>query len=407
MWWRILKGLLYRRKGSFILILISATLGSALVASLTSVTLGISSKISQELRKYGANILVEEKEGKYLKEEDIYRLKTQIFWRYNIVSISPFLYSLATVSGEKGDAQVVVAGTWFNKRFPTQEKFFSGIKQTNPYLKVSGKFPQDGEYPEAIVGKEVAKKVGAFPGEKILLKVGKKKAYVKVVGVMESGGYEDSQIYAPLDFWQKFLSLPEKVSRVLVSAITVPLDDFGRRDPKTMTRREYDKWYCTPYVTSVSKQIEEAMENSQAKPIWRVAEAEGKVLRQLSFLIYLLVLFSLISASLAVSTTLMSNVLRRRKEIGLLKALGGKPSKVAQIFLVEAIFLGILAGILGFFGGHLLSSFLGRNIFGSPFEFRFYLLFLSLLSSLLITFFGSYFPLRQALQIPAGEVMQA
>jgi putative ABC transport system permease protein len=406
MWWRILKGLLYRSKGGFFLILISAVLGSALVASLASVALGISGKISRELKKYGANILVKGGEGNYLNEEDIYKLKTQIFWRYNIVGISPFLFSLATVSDEERKAQVVVAGTWFDKRFPTQEKFSTGVGKVNPYLKVKGSFPRDGDYPEAVVGKEVAEKVGASLGERISLKVGGKKIFVKVVGIMESGGYEDSQIYVPLDFWQKFLSLKGKVSQILVSAVTVPLDDFGRRDPKTMSRREYDKWYCTAYVTSVSKQIEEAVKGSQAKPIWRIVEAEGKVLQQLSFLIFLLVFLSLISASLAVSTTLMSNVLRRRKEIGLLKALGGEPIKVVQIFLIEALFIGVLAGIFGFLVGYFLANFLGKNIFGSPFEFSFYLLFLSLSSSLLITILGSYFPLKQALKVPAGEVMR-
>ncbi len=406
MWWRILKGLIYRNKASFFFIFIYALLGSALVASLASVSLGISGKISSELRKYGANILVKPVEGGYLNEEDVYKLKTAIFWRYNIVGIAPYLYEFADLQVKQGSLKAVVAGTWFEKNFPVEEKFVTGLKKMSPYLQVKGGWPTGEAKPEALVGQKIADQLSLSPGDKLQVKVGKKKAVLQVVGVMESGGFEDSQVFVPLAFWQGFLSKEGRVSQVFVSAVTVPLDDFGRRNPETMTRREYDKWYCTAYVTSVAKQVEEAVKGSVARPIWRVVEAEGKILSQLSMLLYILVFLSLVSAALAVSTTLMSNVLRRRREVGLLKALGGEPFKVAQVFLLEAGFVGFLAGLFGFGLGYLLSTYLGRTVFGTPFGFSLILLPLSLVSSVVITLLGSYFPLKEALKVPAGEVMR-
>lgn len=406
MWWRILKGLIYRSKASFLFIFLSALLGSALVASLVAVSLGISGKISSELKKYGANILVKPVEGNYLNEEDVFKLKTAIFWRYNIVGIAPYLYEFANLESGQGSLKVAVAGVWFEKKFLTKERFVTGLKKMSPYLEVKGDWPTEEVKPEALVGKEIGEQLGLRLGDEVRVKVGEKETTLQVVGVMASGGFEDSQVFVPLAFWQDFLSCKGKVSQVFVSAVTVPLDDFGRRNPNTMTRREYDKWYCTAYVTSVAKQVEEAIDGSVARPIWRVVEAEGKILTQLSTLLYLLAFLSIISAALAVSTTLMSSVLRRRKEVGLLKALGGEPLKVAQVFLVEASFVGFLAGLFGFGLGYLLSTYLGRTVFGTPFEFSLLLFPLSIISSVVITLLGSYFPLKEALSVPAGEVMQ-
>jgi putative ABC transport system permease protein len=406
MWWRILKGLIYRNKASFFFVFVSALLGAALVASLISVSLGISSKISNELRKYGANILVKPVEDKYLDEEDIYKLKTAIFWRYNIVGIAPYLYEFASLQIGQESLKVVVAGVWFEKKFLTGEKFVTGLRKMSPYLEVKGSWPTDEAKPEALVGEEIAERLSLNPGDGVKVKFGEKETTLQVVGVMESGGFEDSQVFVPLAFWQDFLTKKGQVSQVFVSAVTVPLDDFGRRNPETMTRREYDKWYCTAYVTSVARQVEEAMEGSVARPIWRVVEAEGKILNQLSMLLYILVFLSLVSAALAVSTTLMSNVLRRRKEVGLLRALGGEPFKVAQVFLLEAGFVGFLAGLFGYGLGYLLSTFLGKTVFGTPFEFSLFLFPLSLVSAVVITLLGSYFPLKEALKVPAGEVMR-
>ena len=61
-----------------------------------------------------------------------------------------------------------------------------------------------------------------------------------------------------------------------------------RTVPHTMSQTEYEKWYCTGYVTSIAKQLEEVFLGSTSRPIWPVAETEGKVLGRLKLLIYLL-----------------------------------------------------------------------------------------------------------------------
>lgn len=406
MWLRILKGVVYRNRGSFLLTLVSAVVGATLVASLGSLAFGISAKIAAELKNYGANILVKPASTAMLAEEDLVAVKSSIFWRYNIVGVTPFLYSEAVFTGPAGSTPGVVSGTWFDKKLPVEAEFKTGLKTTSPYLQVEGDWPTDEAAPEVLLGRRLMTRLGSGVGQYILVNIGGVPTTLTVTGAMESGGVEDDAAYVPLAYLQQISEREGQVSQALVSAVTVPLDDFGRRDPKTMTKREYDKWYCTAYVTAVAAQIQETVKGSTVRPVWKVVEAEGTVLGQLSWLIYALVALAVIAAALAVSTTLMGNVMRRRGEIGLLKAIGGEPKQVAAIFLVEAGSVGLLAGLIGWGLGSVLADYLGRAVFGTPFEFGAQLFVLSIASSLLVTLLGAWIPLREGLKVPAGEVMR-
>ncbi len=406
MWLRILKGVVYRNRGSFLLTLISAVVGATLVASLGSLAFGISAKIASELKSYGANILVKPASAALLSEDDLVAVKSSIFWRYNIVGITPFLHSEAVITGPAGSVPGVVSGTWFDKAMPVADDFKTGLKTTSRYLKVDGAWPADDAVPEVLLGKRLARQLCSGTGQYILANIGGVPTTLTVTGVMESGGLEDDAAYVPLDYLQAISEREGKVSQALVSAVTVPLDDFGRRDPSKMTKREYDKWYCTAYVTSVAQQVQETVKGSTVRPVWKVVEAEGTVLGQLSWLIYALVAIALVAAALAVSTTLMGNVMRRRGEIGLLKAIGGEGRQVAAIFLAEAGSVGLLAGLIGWGLGGLLADYLGRAVFGAPFEFGAQLFVISIAASLAVTLIGAWIPLREGLKVPAGEVMR-
>lgn len=403
---RILKGVVYRNRGSFALTLVSAVVGAALVASLGSLALGIADKISAELKRYGANILVKPASSDALAEADLIAMKSSIFWRHNVVGITPYLYSEAVVVGPSGSAPALVSGTWFDRQIQRDPEFRTGLRSTSPFIEVEGEWPVDRDEPRCIIGSTLAERLSVRPGDFVIARLGSTDATLQVTGIMSSGGYEDEQLFVPLEHLQRLTGRPGVVSQALVSAVTVPLDDFGRRDPDSMTKTEFDKWYCTAYVTSVSKQIQEAVAGSTVRPIWQVVEAEGKVLSQLSWLVYALVGVTLVASSLAVSTTLMGNVMRRRTEIGLLKALGGEPRQVAVIFLFEAAAIGVVAGVLGWAVGWVLARYLGEAVFGSPFEFGARLLFISLAASLSVTVAGAWLPLREALSVPAGEVMR-
>jgi len=65
---------------------------------------------------------------------------------------------------------------------------------------------------------------------------------------------------------------------------------------------------------------------------------------------------------LALLTTLIKIVSERRREIGLLRTIGIKRSKVIQLILTESIFLALIGLILGLLDGYFLGATIVRLI---------------------------------------------
>jgi len=56
-----------------------------------------------------------------------------------------------------------------------------------------------------------------------------------------------------------FQSGPANIANCTVSALTKPEDDFARRDPKTMNAGEFERWSCSPYVSSIAYSIKQIL----------------------------------------------------------------------------------------------------------------------------------------------------
>lgn len=399
------------QKKAMALMIASVAVGTAMAASLITISLDISGKVSKELRAFGANILVEPKvEGladisgqkRYLRQEDIIKAKT-IFWRHNILGISPFLETEAEISYNNKAEAVKLIGTWYEKglSLPGETKeFTAGIKTVSPWWSIAGQWPDSAE--GVIVGTSIAGRLGLRAGDGIVLDG---KRFI-VSGILETGGIEDNQIFMDMEGLQGFKDLKGKVSRVFVSALTTPMDEFAYKDPRTMSRPEYEKWYCTGYVTSISKQLEEVFSGSRSRPIWQVAETEGKVLERLRLLIHFLCLMALMASALGVSTTMIMSLLRRIEEIGLMKAMGADSGKIITVFVSEGFVIGFIGGLFGYVLAIIAAQYIGMKVFNSGLEHKALLLPVSLGSALLISVAGTILPIRRALRIKPAVVLK-
>lgn len=77
--------------------------------------------------------------------------------------------------------------------------------------------------------------------------------------------------------------------------------------------------------------------------------------------IILIALISVFVAAVNTANTMITSVLERVKEIGVMKSIGGQNSEIFSIFLFESSFLGFVAGVLGVAFGWLV-SFVGAKI---------------------------------------------
>ncbi|MFO7619985.1 MAG: FtsX-like permease family protein [Bacteroidales bacterium] len=73
--------------------------------------------------------------------------------------------------------------------------------------------------------------------------------------------------------------------------------------------------------------------------------------------------FVIISCLLLTGLLFYQNVNSRRREIGLMKAMGRGNGTILLMVLSKAFILGLLGGIAGFFAGSLIAEYFGREIF--------------------------------------------
>ncbi len=428
---RILKETFLRRKRWVALVFLAVLLGASLASSLLTVYGDITGKMSQELPSYGANILVrpastglELEVGGisytppsarvFLDERELPKIKT-IFWKYNITGFAPFLSVMAKLDNEP----VVLTGTWFEKtltipqaaskqfasRAPAgiqKPAFTTGIKQISPWWNLDGDWVAEGDAEGAIVGTEVAKKSGVAPGDRLALTYEGKSIMLKVVGIVTTGGFEDNQVFVNLPVVQRIMGISYGVDKVLVSALVTPeskvTPGIRGKSPNQMTPEEYEVWYCTPLIESIAFQITEVISGSEASPIRQVSEAESSFLGKTELLVLLVTGAALAASTLGVMTAMNTMVMRRRREIALMKDIGAHDSQVATIFFLEAGIIGLAGGLLGYLGGLGLAQFIGREVFGMPFSFSGIAFPVTLLLALAITIIGSFVPVRQAIK---------
>lgn len=195
---------------------------------------------------------------------------------------------------------------------------------------------------------------------------------------------------------QQLAGLPGKVKKVIVSALTNPEDDFARKPMAQMSREEYDRWYCTPYVSSIAQQLREAVPGAEARIVRQVAEGEGALLRKISLLMFLIALAIICTSILGVTSTMTTTVLERRKEVGLFRALGAEGARISSVFLGEALIMGVLGGILGCGLGYLIAQQISRQIFNAMLAYNSLSLPAAIVIAVLIAVLGSLLPMRKA-----------
>jgi len=444
MFLRLVADCFTRRPRRKLLTMAALALGMAVATAALSVSLDVGDRLAREFRSLGANLLVSPQAdslpleiggvdyrpanaGAYLPEADLGKLKT-IFWRFNIVAFAPILEVPVQARVEKKDPgnpmqRVELIGTWVNHevKVPDGTTYVTGVEKTNPWWQLTdgswfkddpNGLPHDGNRPfdvEAVAGKKLAERLRIAIGTNVELmeaSVSPAPFRVHITGILATGGPEDDVLVAPISFAQKMANKPGMYRRLYVSALTKPEDAFGRKDTKTMTPAEYDKWYCTPYISSIALQIKEELKGTDVRVIRRVAEGEGNVLTRVRTLLWLVTFASLLAAALAVGASAAASVIERRTEIGLMKALGANSGLVGVLLAAEQLLLAFVGGGLGYAVGILMARLVGERIFGFTPEPKLFVLLIVLVLAALTTLLGSALPLRRASRYDPAPILR-
>ncbi len=441
MLWRLVARSMQQRAGQTALILLTVTLGAALAGALLGVAFQVRERMATELRAFGANILVVPRseplevavgslryvaaqEAAYLEESDLPALKT-IFWRHNIVAIAPFVSGTVEVGGR----EALLVGTWFRKavRIPEGPRQFAfaaggrrdvpaadgqwttGVRTLAPSWRVDGAWVEDGSG-GAVVGRALASRLGLRPGDEVVARAGTRSARFTVRGILQTGGIEEDQILVELARAQALFGLPGKVEKVQVSALLTPDNALAARarkaGPERLSPEDYETWYCTPYLDAVLYQIEESLPGARAKAVRQVSEAEAAFLGKVTLVFALVSAVGLAAATLGAGATMARTVFERRREVGLMKALGADPRAIALLFLLEAGIAGLGGGSLGALAGTALARAVGVAVFATPIAPHLLLVPAILVVAVGIALLGIALPLRHALRIEPAMTLR-
>lgn len=298
---------------------------------------------------------------------------------------------------------------------PAEPLFLTGLRELNPGWSVEGRWPDDrtdaarAREPEALVGRTLADALGLRPEGRIDLDVGGRSVSLRIAGILSTGGEEDGLVLAPIETVQALPGLSGRISRIAVRALTTPETAVYERlgkNPKDLSPAEFEKWTCTPFVSSIAYEIERAVPGSEARIVRRVADSEGKILGRISGLMTLIALMAALGSGLTVTSALTTSVLERRSEIGLLKAMGAGAPRVVGLFLAEAGILGLLGGLAGAGVGALMARWISTAVFGSPVQIRPLSVPLAVAAALAITSAGCILPARRIMKFRPFEVLR-
>lgn len=329
---------LRRRKGKVFFLILGLTIGITTVVTLISITRMMNEDIANKLDEFGANILILPRsddlslsyggmsvggvsvDAQTLMDSDVPKI-SQIEAKENLSTVSPKLIGVMEIEG---------------KKIPLMGVQFSEEIRLKKWWKIHGSEPKSRD--EALLGNEVAVRLFKSTGDTLPIN-GKP---VRISGILdETGSQDDFAIFADLTFVQEVMKKPGSLSLIEVSAYcnTCPIEEIVRQISKQLPHAK---------VTAIKQTLQTKMEALDHFKKFSVG---------ISIIVLLI-------GSLIVFTNMMASVNERKREIGIFRAIGFRKSHVVRIIFLEALIVGLIAGIIGYAWGLGVSQVIGPMITG-------------------------------------------
>jgi putative ABC transport system permease protein len=401
---RVLRKSLSKRKTRVAIAIISVIMGAAMASALLTVSWQVREKVAQELTKYGPNMVVVPEteelnidisgislstlgESKYISETNAEKIRGlgQDDFSGKVLGTpnkNAFLYSLVNITKGSRTNEIIMAGTWFQE-----------LRKINTWWDITGSYPEDNS--SIIIGSTASEKLNIGIGddvkidyyEKIITESGEYEYHnskeFKVVGVVSTGGEDDSRIFGELNAVQNLTNKENKVNIMHISAICneCPVDE-------------------------IAVIIEDQIPDVEVTTVKQVEKATMDILEDINTMMFMITVVALLASALGVMTTMTTSVVERTKEIGMMKAIGAEDSKIAGLFLFEALIIGVIGGLLGYIAGSILAQYIGETVFHSPIYPDLMVLPIIIGIAVGVTVLSSVLPVRRAMKIEPAEVIR-
>ncbi len=403
----------FRRKSRAVMAVIATLVGAATLFCLAAICIVVPQQMSDEMRAYGANIIVTPIEGEWkngidramvLHTNDMVIAKGAMrsaTYRYENVRINAAPYVLAGID-------------------------VRSVKSLNKHWNVDGSWPSSGN---VMVGRDVASAMGLKIGSRIAIayrssdntdgshKPAEKSASksanqsanqsaqnssqqklvegrvstdimdthgttFRVCGILDTGGAEDSMLYA-LNADVNTLTGVKRGADVIAYSSSAPSVDAVVRSINDMTSMRV-----------------------RAQQVTKVTAADTGIVTMLRSLFWIVSLVVLVLMMVGVSTTISSIVQQRRNEIGLRKALGASAKSIGVEFTAEAGLYGFVGGIAGTAVGYVFARLLAAMVFARDLGVNWWLVAFSVAFSIIASCVAALPPVLRASKIDPAIVLR-
>lgn len=305
--------------------------GVAAVSALATLSTQVGDNLEAKMSAYGANILVTPKReslhvsyggmqlgdvsydvGALNAEATVAAIRS-IHHRDRLAAVAPKLALLAQVDGQS----VGVIGVDFDQE-----------------LRIKSYWWPEGEMPKepfhVLAGAHAARALGLSPGSEVVLM---DRPFV-VAGVLNvTGGDDDNVIFADITALQDAAGKPGAAHFVEIAALCAgcPIED-------------------------ITDQLEAALPNAEVITMQQVVRERMMTVDFVQRLAAGISAVILLTACVMIGLSIFTSVNERIHEIGLLRALGFSKGSVFAVFSLEAVGMGLVAGVLGQIGGMFASE---------------------------------------------------
>jgi len=241
-----------------------------------------------------------------------------------------------------------------------------------------GRLLKDGDTNKVVLGYNFyVDKVGfekiIRPGNTVLVQDEK----FEVIGILKQQGsfFLDNSIYineAPLE---ELIGYGDEVDIIAVKVKSKDLMDKAKEDIEKLMRQRRD--------------VKKGEEDFSVQTPEAALQTVNQVLAGVQAFVVLIALISIFVGAIGIINTMTTSVMERRREIGIMKAIGARNADIFLLFFIEAGLLGLVGGVLGViiginigvFGTFAINNFIGAT--STP-EINLWLIFFTLLGSFLI-----------------------
>ncbi len=366
---------LSRRKTRSLLTILGFVIGISLYIAFINVSYGVKSKIFMYLERLGSNkIIIEPYSGFMIEKEDIDKIKRVKY----VDVIFPLGFTTTTIKYKGKFYNVFV--TAVDAPYDMFEEFGIGLEEGN-YIKK--------KY-QALIGYTLAKKdlESIRIGEKI--EAGKCKFRIVEITSPTNLPIYDKRILVSFEDGKSCFNI-SNYAAVIIAVDRPENIDYVIDTLERLLNKDSKRFI----IISLKETIKNAM----------------KIVNIVNYFILAISTLAMLIAIVQIINVMYTAVLERRKEIGILKAIGASDFDIFLLFVVESGLMSLIGGIIGcivgnFFGiyiTHIISHKIGILI---PFKID---LFMNLLMAIISFFIGvlaGILPARKAAKLNVIDVIR-